>query len=104
MLAQQGRLRYRRRGAGRAATSRLLAGAAPAAPHSPLLCCASRPPIFAPTGYRPRAHEALRLCDNECRGGVGNAVVGCAPAATWGGAEERRAEVGACASARFVLW
>ena len=62
MLATQGRLRYRRRGAGRAATSRLLAGPSPAAPDFPLRRCASRRPINRPHRVPPAAqyHRAVR--------------------------------------------
>jgi hypothetical protein len=58
-----------RRGAERATTSWLLAGPSPAAPDFPLRRCASRRPIFAPAGYRPRAIDALGLFVDACRGG-----------------------------------
>jgi hypothetical protein len=72
-----------RRGAERATTSWLLAGPSPAAPDYPSRRCASRRPIFAPTGRRPRARETLVVSVDAYLGVAGKAVVGCAPAATY---------------------
>jgi hypothetical protein len=72
-----------RRGAERATTSWLLAGPSPAAPDYPSRRCASRRPILAPTGRRPRAREPLVVSVDAYLGVAGKAVVGCAPAATY---------------------
>src|SRR5262249_7782822 len=58
-------------------------GPSPAAPDFPSRRCASRRPIFASTGYRPRACDALVVFVEACLRGAGKAVVGCAPAATY---------------------
>ena len=72
-----------RSGAERATASWLLAGPSPAAPDFPSLHCAPRRPRFAPTGHRPRAHDALVVFLDKDLGGAGKAVVGCASAATY---------------------
>jgi hypothetical protein len=79
-----------RRGAERATTSWLLAGPSPAAPDFPLRRCASRRPIFAPAGYRPRAVETLVVFSANTsvhRQSRGRVCVG----SDICGAEERRA-------------
>jgi hypothetical protein len=106
-----------RRGAARATTAWLLAGAAPAGldVHGPACMpgrlaqrarvrrdscpsglapsrrCASRRPIFAPTGYRPRSRDALRLFVDACHGGAGQSRGRVCAGSDICGAEERKA-------------
>jgi len=48
----------------------VLAGPSPAGPDFPLRRCASRRPRFAPTGYRPRACDALAAFVDKDLGGA----------------------------------
>jgi hypothetical protein len=57
------------------------------APRVPALLAA---PQVAHTGYRP-PRSTTEVFVDDCRGGAGKAAVGCAPAATLCGAEDRRA-------------
>jgi hypothetical protein len=78
-------------GAERAAASWLLAGPSPAGAGLPLVPLRSSPRHKSPTP--DTAHRATPLVVRiaEYLGGAGKAVVGCAPAATLCGAEDRRA-------------